>query len=41
MTELVAAAGLEVRDDDPYSALAHQVDRVIKQRDVVVAVRPP
>ena len=40
VTELVAAAGLEVRDDGPYAELAHQVDRVIKQRDVVVAVRP-
>jgi SAM-dependent methyltransferase len=39
VTELVAAAGLEVRDDQPYSALAHRVDRVIRQRDVVVAIR--
>jgi hypothetical protein len=39
VTELVAAAGLEVRDDGPYAQLAHQVDRVIKERDVVVAVR--
>jgi SAM-dependent methyltransferase len=40
VTELVAAAGLEVRDDGPYADLSHQVDRVIKQRDVIVAVAP-
>jgi hypothetical protein len=40
VAELVAAAGLEVRDDGPYAELSHQVDRVIKHRDVVVAVRP-
>jgi SAM-dependent methyltransferase len=40
VTDLVAASGLEVRDDGPYADLSHQVDRVIKQRDVVVAVRP-
>jgi hypothetical protein len=40
VVELVAAAGLHVRDDGPYADLAHQVDRVIKQRDVVVAVLP-
>ena len=30
---------LTVRDDPPYTQLAHTVDRVIKQRDVLVAVR--
>lgn len=30
---------LQVRDDPPYDALAHRVDRVIKTRDVVVAVK--
>jgi hypothetical protein len=28
-----------VRDADPYARLEHRVDRVIKRRDVVVAVR--
>ena len=32
-------APLEVLDEPPYSDLAHQVDRVIKCRDVLVAVR--
>jgi len=39
VTELVAAAGLRARDDGPYTQLAHQVDRVIRERDVVVALR--
>lgn len=33
------ACGLAVRDDPPYDALAHRVDRVIKERDVVVATK--
>jgi SAM-dependent methyltransferase len=39
VTELAAAAGLDVRDDGPYTELEHRVDRVIKRRDVVVGVR--
>jgi tRNA G10 N-methylase Trm11 len=31
--------GLTVRDEPPYDALAHRVDRVVKQRDVVVATK--
>ncbi len=31
---------LEVRAEPPYIQLAHAVDRVIKQRDVLVAVKP-
>ncbi|MDX6503333.1 MAG: hypothetical protein QOE29_458 [Gaiellaceae bacterium] len=38
--DLVAAAGFEVRRDGPYAELTHRVDRVIKQRDVLVAVAP-
>jgi hypothetical protein len=38
--ELVRAAGLEPRTEGPYADLEHRVDRVIKQRDVVVAVAP-
>lgn len=30
---------LTVRDDPPYTQLAHSVDRVIKRRDILVAVR--
>jgi hypothetical protein len=30
---------LHIRDEPPYTQLAHTVDRVIKQRDVVLAVR--
>jgi hypothetical protein len=38
MIELVEALSpLTVLNDPPYDALAHRVDRVIKQRDVVVA----
>ena len=33
-------SGLVVRDDGPYAQLEHRVDRVIKRRDVLVAVRP-
>ena len=32
--------GLEVREDGPYASFEHRVDRVIKKRDVLVAVRP-
>jgi len=32
-------AGLEVQQSPPYDALAHRVDRVIKQRDVLVVVK--
>ena len=32
-----SASDLAVLDDPPYNQLAHQVDRVIKQRDVIVA----
>lgn len=32
--------GLTVRDGPPYDALAHRVDRVIRERDVVVATKP-
>ena len=40
MGDLVAAAGFDVREDGPYGQLSHRVDRVIKERDVVVAVAP-
>ena len=30
---------LRVRNDEPYTQLAHTVDRVIKRRDVLVAVK--
>ena len=33
------AQHLDVIDEPPYSELEHRVDRVIKRRDVVVAVR--
>ena len=33
-------SGLTVRDDGPYAELEHRVDRVIKRRDVLVAVKP-
>jgi hypothetical protein len=33
-----SASVLKVRNDPPYNLLAHRVDRVIKQRDVLVAV---
>ena len=36
---LVDHCGLEVRDDGPYASFEHRVDRVIKQRDVLVAVK--
>jgi hypothetical protein len=31
--------GLQVRDDPPYTQFAHTVDRVIKRRDIIIAVR--
>jgi hypothetical protein len=34
------STSLHVRNDPPYTALAHTVDRVIKKRDVLVAVKP-
>ncbi len=41
LTEVVTAnSGLTVRDDGPYGELEHRVDRVIKRRDVLVAVKP-
>jgi hypothetical protein len=30
---------MHVRNDPPYTQLAHTVDRVIKRRDIVVAVK--
>ncbi|MFC1463543.1 MAG: hypothetical protein ACFLMY_01725 [Candidatus Brachytrichaceae bacterium NZ_4S206] len=33
-------SGLRVLNDPPYDRLAHRVDRVIKQRDVIVARKP-
>ena len=33
------AAPLRVLNDPPYAGLAHRVDRVIKQRDVLVTQR--
>ena len=33
-------SALAVRDDGPYADLEHRVDRVIKRRDVIVAVKP-
>ncbi len=35
-----AAPSLSVLNDPPYDALAHSVDRVIKQRDILVARKP-
>ena len=37
IVEAVAAAGWEPLSGGPLDALAHRVDRVIKQRDVIVA----
>jgi hypothetical protein len=40
LTELVEQhSQLRVRNDPPYTQLAHTVDRVIKKRDILVAVR--
>ena len=40
MVELVEQyAHLKVRNDPPYTQLVHTVDRVIKKRDIVVAVK--
>ncbi len=42
MVELVEQyAHLKVRNDPPYTQLVHTVDRVIKKRDIVVAVKTP
>lgn len=35
------SAHLKVRNDPPYTQLVHTVDRVIKKRDIVVAVKTP
>lgn len=41
LTDVVnGSSGLVVRDDGPYAELEHRVDRVIKRRDVLVAVKP-
>lgn len=41
MIELVERQShLKVRNDPPYTDLAHTVDRVIKKRDVLIAVKP-
>jgi SAM-dependent methyltransferase len=37
---LEGSSSLAVRDDGPYAQLEHRVDRVIKRRDVLVAVKP-
>jgi hypothetical protein len=37
---LEGCSSLAVRDDGPYAELEHRVDRVIKRRDVLVAVKP-
>jgi len=38
MIEMVeSCSGLKVLDDPPYNRLAHRVDRVIKDRDIIVA----
>jgi hypothetical protein len=40
MVELLQQqTALQVRDDPPYTQFAHTVDRVIKRRDIIVAVR--
>jgi SAM-dependent methyltransferase len=36
---IASASSLEVRDEAPYNELEHAVDRVIRRRDVVVAVK--
>jgi hypothetical protein len=41
MLDFISAhTALEVRDDSPYTQFAHPVDRVIKKRDILVAVKP-
>ncbi len=37
---LEGSSSLAVREDGPYAQLEHRVDRVIKRRDVLVAVKP-
>ncbi len=40
MIDLLARrSGLRIRNDAPYTQLAHAVDRVIKKRDILVAVK--
>jgi hypothetical protein len=40
LVELVEShTGLHVRNDEPYTQLEHAVDRVIKKRDILVAVK--
>jgi len=40
MTELVERhAQLRIHNDPPYTQFAHTVDRVIKKRDILVAVK--
>lgn len=36
----LAHSALQVRDDAPYTQFVHPVDRVIKKRDILVAVKP-
>jgi len=40
MAPLVKAAGLKVVERPPYDRMVHRVDRVIKRRDVMVALPP-
>jgi hypothetical protein len=41
LTEAITAnSQLSVRHDGPYAELEHRVDRVVKKRDVLVAVKP-
>lgn len=35
-----ARTALRVREDGPYTQLEHTVDRVIKKRDVIIAIKP-
>ena len=38
MIQLVESTGqVSVKNDQPYNTLAHRVDRVIKERDIIVA----
>lgn len=38
VAQVQAIAGLRVLDEAPYNTLTHQVDRVIKRRDIIVAL---
>ncbi len=40
LAQVKMAGGLEALNEPPYDQLAHRVDRVIKQRDVLVARKP-